>query len=206
MEILEYLKNEDLFLEWYERYQDSDNFDEYIWLSDERREELEEELKEGLEGEKPEDFDKLLEEKVEEERERLAEEWLEDRLYDLIFEMEKECKILGDSIELSRRLTVEDISKFVKDLEEGKFQGNYNGVGLYWSWNHSKSEAHWAGEGVDIEIKALVKIKDIRLKESILKNLCPSLGEDEAEIYLEEGTSILITEIDGVKKNIESYS
>lgn len=58
-------------------------------------------------------------------------------------------------------------------------------LGIYWSWDESAAEAHWAGTGgVNYLIKAEVALKDINWVATLAKNVDVSLGEEEKEIEI----------------------
>lgn len=175
------------FERWLEEYRDSDNFEDNIGFSNHENflDELEEE------DLSLEEIENLFNKEVE----KYAYEYFQDRIYECTYDIEE--KIEGRHIILCRAIVC-NRKRFIKNCESDHFPG-YSGIGVYWSWDHSKAEAHWADSknGSElVEIFAKVAITDINWDETILLNLSPSLGIDEAEIRLHEGAQVDIIKID----------
>lgn len=127
------------FEDWYKEYKDTDNFEEYMW-ADEALNELEEELLDQryLIREVEIEKDKLLRAK--------SREWFNHRIEEFYAEFSEIAKIIGDSIVLTRVITIKDIfSEFLENAKNSNY-GKYNGIGVYWSWDGSKAQAHWGEE------------------------------------------------------------
>ncbi len=184
MDLFEKFASSEYFEKWYECYRDSDNFEEYVWYTmDERREELE--------------SDELTEDEIEKELERelkrYAQDWFEDHIYECLHGIED--KIKGDRILLCRALTVKCRETFLENCKNNHFP-EYLGIGVCWSWDHPKADAHWGSVGKLIEVYGYVKVSEIDWDRTINLNLCPVLGFDEAEIRLKSGAEIEIVRVD----------
>lgn len=175
------------FAIWFEEYRDSDNFEDNIGFHDhnEARGAFEEES--------------LSEDEIDQEMEILikdkAYDYFNDRIYDACYDI-MDC-FDGDYIILKRCLMVKK-SEFLKNCEKNQF-GKFEGVGIYWSWDHSKADSHWGhfdAGNEEVEVLGKVKASDIDWDATISLNMCPSLGQDEAEIRLKKGTLVEIIKID----------
>lgn len=215
MNLKEIFLNESMsFEQWYERYRDQDNFlmnvcwGNYEFHANCMKSDLEEEYeKYGLEIEldyqdpenisytfhkqELENFQKIFEDSHEEAIKESAREWFEDRESEIEYYFSSKMEITSNHITIYRRLTVKDYEESKKHLSQGKPVAGYKGLGVFWAWDKDKSEAHWGhGAGQELLLVGRASLKDINWKETFAKNFCPSLGEDEAEIYLEEGSPI----------------
>jgi len=123
---------------------------------------------------------------------------ISNKWYDFEDDFKRIAKMEDGKLVLYRTITVESIPKFLYFLKKGKSLRGFKGIGIYWSWNESKSEAHW-GHGKyskkSITIEGLVNPNDINYKSTIAKNLHPSIGEEEAEIEVKKGAIITVKNI-----------
>jgi hypothetical protein len=184
------ISDNDLFKEWFEWYESADNIEEYIYFSDSTElRELNDDLDQNI----------ISKEKYDKEYEEIFKEfclnWFEDALSTFDNNFEDKAIVQSDHIILSRAITVPSISSFIDKIKNGNYIKGYTGLGVFWSWDHDKAEAHWGNAGIEIEIIAKFHLRNIDLKTSVLKNLCPSLGEDEAEIQVLEGSELELIDI-----------
>jgi oligoribonuclease (3'-5' exoribonuclease)/8-oxo-dGTP pyrophosphatase MutT (NUDIX family) len=128
---------------------------------------------------------------------------LDSQMSNFISTFEKKATIRGNQIELYRVINITDFDKFYLDLKKGKYQKGYNGLGVYWSWDKNRADSHWGGKGESIVMTALAPISKIDIEATLNLNLHPSLGEDEAEIRLQEKTKIQVTTIERADKDEE---
>lgn len=118
--------------------------------------------------------------------------------FDNPFEIYREmCVYLQDFLKELKDYKLRKDKTFDKIFGEIKAkEQQYKGIGVYWSWDEEKAEAHWCDEGDNvIVVVADVDTKNVNWAITILKNLHWVLGEEEAEIYLDEGTEVFIKEI-----------
>lgn len=60
---------------------------------------------------------------------------------------------------------------------------NYNGVGVYWSYNEKSAEAHWGNKDAEsIVIIAEIEPDDISLDETLMKSVWHLNGEEEITV------------------------
>ena len=131
---------------------------------------------EPYDREETEAFDALEQKEQREYLERRAYEDLENRYYD----------VLGDHSMWSFPLDVYRVVT-LRDIRELKRRG----IGVFWSWDESAAEAHWGNFGKGYQkyvIHAQVQESDVDWEATVWVNLDPSLGEEEKEIRLKEGT------------------
>ena len=127
--------------------------------------------------------------------------YINTRWCDFEYDFVRIAKVKDNKLYVYRMITVESIPKYIYYLEKGKpttdFKGKrYKGLGIYWSWDKTKADAHWGYEGKTILLTGLVGINDIEYKNTALKNLNPGLGEAEAEIQVKKGASIEVIEVE----------
>jgi len=65
-------------------------------------------------------------------------------------------------------------------------------LGIYWSDDLRSAECHWGGKGDTYTLKTRIKETQIDWESTLEINMHPSLGEDEQEIRLREGTPLTI--------------
>lgn len=124
------------------------------------------------------------------EKEKYRRKWLEDQclelaedhLRDSYNEIVWEHRHRGESFDVYRTISLESL----RDLKT-------KGIGIYWSWDESKAEAHWGNGGTQYTLRARVNDADVDWNRTLYANLDPSLGEEEAEITLKEGIPVKIT-------------
>ena len=72
-------------------------------------------------------------------------------------------------------------------ISRGKYAAGYKGLGIYWAWDADKADCHWGSGSKDhVIVTCLVDASHIDVKDTLLKNLHPSLGEEEAEIRVKD--------------------
>ena len=81
-------------------------------------------------------------------------------------------------------------------LEGGIKSLKLSGIGPYWAWDERKAEAHWGHFGQDYEqimLRALVPESAVDWESTLLANIDPRTGEEEAEVRLIEGARFELT-------------
>lgn len=140
------------------------------------------------------EWDELSDEERKEFEIIYAKEWLDDRADEFYGEFSNDAEIDGKGIIGWRHITVEDVDGFLELLKEGKYLKGYEGIGAYWAWDEGRAEAHWAGKGELVILKASIPFDSINFEATIEKNLDYSCGRDEAELELKEGAPLTILE------------
>lgn len=194
-----------MFEKWFEEYEGSDNFLENIGSEDEEQLEEKFELEicesenypkcryyKDLKEVDKKEYLKLLEEYQNKKIKEQAETWFYDRQYEMINDFEKHASITPQGLVCYRTLTVEDTDEFLLLISIGEYQEPYTGVGIYWAFDENKAEAHWSQSKNKITLKALIPFSAIDQDKSFILNFCPSIGSEEAEIRVFEGSEIII--------------
>lgn len=127
--------------------------------------------------------------------EEALDQYIEDAWYRFENNFSKIAKIENGMLALYREITVESIPRFLYFLQKGKTIPSFKGIGIFWSWDKDKAEAHHGYVGHAVLIKGLVKLSDINYASTALKNLNPALGVPEAEIQIKKGSLVYITEV-----------
>lgn len=161
---------------------------------DEVREEVTDEY-ESEHGRKPTEakvqslMRKILEEK--------AEDFFFERLDEIADSLKAHLEIEGDKAIVYREITVPDEGEFLVYLSSGLPMPKFKGIGVYWSFDRDSAQAHWGNGSHEhtVLMKGRVDLSDIDFKTTILLNLHPSLGEDEAEIRLKAGAKVEVVAI-----------
>jgi len=151
-------------------------------------------------GYTPDDFDdgKFPEEPEGAEWDDALEKYIDNRWYDFRNKFSKIAKMQDGKLKIYRKITLESVPKFLYYLNKGKPIKGFKGIGVFWSWDKDQAEAHW-GHGKYAKklvlIEGLVGINDIEYESTASKNLNPSLGEEEAEIEVNENAAITIVKV-----------
>lgn len=205
--IFESLDSLDLFETWFADHSSSDNFEENVGFWS-REEELfkesfiedylvENNLEQDKFDEMDNDFIQAYEKAKDERIKEFAKEWFDNRIADFVYDFEKKTSFTEQGLICGRRMVVPDQDEFITLVSQGKFIKDYTGLGVCWSWDIDKAEAHWgSSEGVSVLVKALIPYSGIKLLETFLLNMDSSLGENEAEIRIESGVEIEILAVD----------
>jgi hypothetical protein len=123
-------------------------------------------------------------------------EYIESKWYDFSFDFEHKATEKDGKLVIYRMISVNSIPRFLYFLGKGKVIPGFKGLGVYWSWDKNRADAHWGSGSKDILVTALVSPNDISYKQTAFKNLNPSLGEDEAEIEVKPAAKLLITSVE----------
>ena len=183
-------------------YQDLGDYFDFIYNKngDDTLEQYREEYKYDIAGsgvEIPDDDDEINESDD-------FKKWL---AYELEYTFDKvKRKIMNhfdfEKINIWRAMTVDN-----KWFENIKKKDNIS-LGIYWSYLEEQAEAHWGyntdGKNISIIIKSSVTEKQINIKKTLMSNLHYSLGNDESEIRLIEGTPLKIEGLVIENKKIKS--
>ncbi len=198
----------DYFEKWYQDTYCEDNFAENVGFYSHLEDELLEEVKEEFSSDNNIDLDTLdenskefrnfFEAKKEEKIKEYAEDWYENRLSDFLYSLEEIGEFTDCGIVCTRAITVDDKEEFLFLLINNVFMKDYNGIGVYWSWDHGKAEAHWSSGTHKISLKALIPYSAINQESTFLLNMNPSLGMEEAEIRIYDEEEIEVVSVDDV--------
>lgn len=108
----------------------------------------------------------------------------------------------GDLL-IYRCLSVDDQEEFVFYIANGQpvenyEGGHYEGLGIFWAWDEDRAQCHWgSGRGAgNVTVNARVPFSSIDPYVTLVLNLNPSLGKDEAEIRLKEGADLEVLGVD----------
>src|SRR5208282_2177754 len=86
------------------------------------------------------------------------------------------------------------------DTPQAKFQQGlqaikYQGVGIYWSWDENAAECHWGTGGPSVTLHGVINKNNVDWEGTIYANMFPTLGQEEKEVRLIEGTQFELEEI-----------
>lgn len=182
---------DDFFEKWFHEYKDSDNFEDYVWHNQEK--DIEE-----FKLENPNISQSELD-KWEDNQLRInAREWFDDYLDNWEKEFNQKIQFEDEYVFVYRCITVPNIKEFINSIKNGYYIKNYQGLGIFWSWDKDKADSHWGhhsdGEK-DIVLKAKVHYSLIDFETSMILNFAPSIGFDEAEFQLMEGNEIFLLSV-----------
>lgn len=154
----------------------------------------------GIEGDEPDGYDQdnpLCKE--------IVEQAAFDRWVDFKASFDSVAQDDGPAGELLiyRCIQVDDPDEFIFHVAHGEPVDEYKGIGIFWSWDEKQAQCHWGKGGRSVTVHACVPYSSIEAYDTLILNLSPSLGEDEAEIRLKEGSQVLIL---GVEYENEYYS
>lgn len=131
------------------------------------------------------------------EWEEIAKEHLKKELNLFLKEFSSKAKFKNNNLIIYRTLTTQgDNEELVKSFKDPSFK-----AGIYWSWK-PEPPAPWGGRGRIATITGLVDIKSINVMKTLIKNLHPTLGEEEAEIELLSNSKVLAIQLNEGRKNI----
>lgn len=102
-----------------------------------------------------------------------------------------------------RCIQVDDPDEFIFHVAHGEPLEDYKGIGIFWSWDEKQAQCHWGKGGRSVTVHACVPYDSIETYDTLILNLSPSLGADEAELRLKEGATVLVL---GVDYDDEYYS
>lgn len=194
---------ESFFEKWYEEKRSSDNFESYIGFSDEDKENLEESSIEDFEIEhfpkkakkNKKDFKNYLGNILEEEKKSKAADWYWDRIDDFTRDFMNKVNVTEKGIMSFRSIMVKDVTEFMHHLSEGKVLKGFDGIGTCWAWDEDRAEAHWGDGKQEVILTGLLPFSAIDKEVTLMLNLDPSLGQDEAEIRVKEGKYVYIFKV-----------
>ena len=189
------LDNAGFFKEWFKNSEREDNFESNV-LGDEDFDEKAKERFAESEDISVDDVDinsKKFKEFLRDERESTAQDWYDDRWNELENDMSDKLKSGEHGIKIYRAITVEDPDEFIFHSSFDTYINDHNGVGVYWAWDEDSAEAHWGhGKGKEIVIHAEAPLSSIDIKTTLMLNMNPSLGRDEAELRLKEKAKVFV--------------
>jgi hypothetical protein len=102
-------------------------------------------------------------------------------------------------LKIYRALAVPDPDEFIFHSAFDTYINDHNGIGVYWAWDEERAFAHWAREGKGGEIvvvHAEAPLSSIDIKATLLFNMNPSFGRDEAEIRLKNKAKVVVIGFD----------
>ena len=126
--------------------------------------------------------------------------------YELMYIVENAVRNITDefngdgTITVARVMTVEP--RWLEMLPKKRLH-----LGIYWSWDHSAAEAHWAESDRKITVKmyAVVQTKYIDWEQTLMANGHIHLGDMEREITLHKNTPIKLVglEVDDEEMDLD---
>ena len=195
----------ELFDEWFEETKDEDNFEENMGFYDHKKEEFKQEVIQDylfdndLDREKfseeDEAFKRYYAEKEAEKIKDYADDWFYDRLADFTSDLERRTETHELGLLCRRAIQVDDEGEFIFHLLYGLPIGDFTGLGVCWSWDKDKAEAHWGKGAVLMEVDAVIPWSAIDQRLTFFLNMNPSLGEDEAEIRVMDGAELIVLSV-----------
>ncbi len=138
--------------------------------------------------------------------EKLFDKWLKERMSDK--EMADSFYRIYDDIRYE--LTDNGLPIWREIYAPKTWKPTDKNIGIFWSWDKNSAKAHWGsydGKGVEWLIESIAQKNQIDWELTIALNAHPSLGDDEREIRLIEGSEvpILSLERDGKKISTKQY-
>lgn len=128
--------NLDKFFEkWFDEYQSSDNFEDYVWYR------MDDDVNE-YESNNPDLTEKEINKWKNLKIKEKARDWFFSHMEELdeaFYDVEADDKTLI----VYRTITVDNLDDFISLLKKGKFQKKYTGIGIYWAYSSNKADAHW---------------------------------------------------------------
>lgn len=79
----------------------------------------------------------------------------------------------------------------------------YEGVGIYWSWDENSAECHWGTGGPSVTLHGVINKSNVDWEGTLYANMFPSLGDEEKEVRLIEGTQF---ELEGIQYDEKTWS
>lgn len=129
-------------------------------------------------------------------RKELIEDWIETRWNEFIYDLELNAHLSDGKLVVHRCIEVKDPATFVNNLESGKKNRKYRGLGIFWTWSFEKAECHWgSARDKNVILTGLVDLNAINIEDTLLANFHPDIGEEEKEIRLKEGSQVLLTSV-----------
>lgn len=190
---------------WFYETQSEDNFEERMGFDEEK---CLEEFKEQFSfdnyisineiDESSKKFQAAFEKYRHKELQDKAQDWYYDRLNDFEEQLENVGQVTEKGIVCARAITVKDREEYIYELIHQMYPEGFSGLGRCWSWDHDKAESHWGNgdHSYEVILKALIPFSAIDKKLTLILNFNPSLGEDEAEIRVKEGKSLVLIAVD----------
>lgn len=198
--------NDSLFEKWYENTSDNDNFKEYMGFDeDESVEAFDHDFcdddeygryNKDMKDKYPKVYNKKLGEYQDSLLKEKARDWFDDRLYEFEEDLNNIIELTDKGVICYRAICVPDKEEFIFKLAHGVYLENYSGVGIYWSWDADKAEAHWGDGSEHLVLKGIIPFSSIDQERTLMLNLDPAIGLEEAEIRVIEGSNVIITGID----------
>lgn len=143
----------------------------------------------------------FIESSVEKEKIKEFQSALLSQAIDDYYNLLEDFSYFPDPFKIFRAITIKDFDKFFEYLEKGEYLKDYEGLGIYWTWDEYSATPIWAsrGEGEkaeNIRITALINKDEVDWWNTILLNTDSSIGEEEKEIRLFKNSEIEIIEIE----------
>ena len=199
---------EELFENWFQRYVDSDNFNEYIGF--EEYDFLEEYIPtiEHLILDKKELENKIEKAKLEKIKD-LAYSYFEYEYDNFCYDLESIAEYDNEGVIVYREITVDSIEKYIQAILNSKNYKSptesFSGCGICWSWDENRAEAHWGNYSSTYQtilIKAKINYEYIEFSDTFLLNFDLACGKSEAEIRIKPNSPIKILEINDSLINV----
>lgn len=144
-----------------------------------------------------EQIDEMKPKEKEEAWSEAVEGWIRDRWSDFESKFKHRAQEDKGMLMANRCIAVDDAEEFLFFVANESPLPEYDGLGIYWSWNKEDAECHWGGGSTGaVFVHALIPFESIDPYVMLIQNLRPSTGEDESEIYLKEGSKVFVTGVE----------
>jgi len=126
-----------------------------------------------------------------------AKAYVKKAFTDFTNDFKSSAKFKNNLLVVYRTVTTHgDNEELIENFKEPDFN-----AGLYWSWKPEPS-AHWGGRGRVATMTGLVDLNGIDIQKTLVKNLHPTLGEEETEMELKPRAKVIITQLNEGRRNV----
>lgn len=128
----------------------------------------------------------------------------DDQFWNFLTELDEYLNIENDVVTVYRAMNIpkNQFDQFIHGLNNNSFINDYLGIGVCWSFNKNKAEAHHGhvdGPSIAILITGHFPLSSLNLKRTFELNMDLSCGFDEAELRINDHELIHITEIENLE-------
>ena len=136
------------------------------------------------------------------EWDQALEVYLDKRLKEYTTLFKEIARTKGDEIFIARCITVDNAKDFVEAIKTGKAYKEFEGLGIYWSWNQEHTECHWGQSGqIALILKGSAKASEINYYEMALAVASIYAGLEEFELNLNKSAKITILSVEDDASN-----
>lgn len=124
-----------------------------------------------------------------------TEDYIEWAKYEIKFKLEEIYNDISNSMDYNGTINIARVMT-VDERWLNAFEHHKTRLGIYWSWDHDRAEAHWGQNKSNIiKIFGRVQTKYINWEQTLLANSDFNIGRDEAEITLHPGTPVHVYDV-----------